>query len=111
MPALLPEDYLPDVNMRLSFYKRIASARSDTELTELKIELIDRFGLLPDAGRHLLAAAGLRLQAQDLGIRRIEAQEKGGFVEFSEKTMSTRRILSGFCKITRNSTGWTARQN
>ncbi|EMM9995606.1 transcription-repair coupling factor, partial [Morganella morganii] len=85
MPALLPEDYLPDVNMRLSFYKRIASARSDTELTELKIELIDRFGLLPDAGRHLLAAAGLRLQAQDLGIRRIEAQEKGGFVEFSEK--------------------------
>ena len=85
MPALLPEDYLPDVSMRLSFYKRIASARSDTELTELKIELIDRFGLLPDAGRHLLAAAGLRLQAQQLGIRRIEAQEKGGFVEFSEK--------------------------
>ncbi|EPL8094719.1 transcription-repair coupling factor, partial [Morganella morganii] len=85
MPALLPEDYLPDVSMRLSFYKRIASARSDTELTELKIELIDRFGLLPDAGRYLLAAAGLRLQAQALGIRRIEAQEKGGFIEFSEK--------------------------
>lgn len=85
MPALLPDDYLPDVSMRLSFYKRIASARSDTELTELKIELIDRFGLLPDAGRHLLAAAGLRLQAQQLGIRRIEAQEKGGFIEFSEK--------------------------
>lgn len=85
MPALLPEDYLPDVSMRLSFYKRIASARSDTELTELKIELIDRFGLLPDAGRYLLAAASLRLQAQALGIRRIEAQEKGGFIEFSEK--------------------------
>ncbi|GAA0336547.1 transcription-repair coupling factor [Morganella psychrotolerans] len=85
MPALLPDDYLPDVNMRLSFYKRIASARSDTELTELKIELIDRFGLLPDAARNLLAAAQLRLLAQQLGIKRIEAQEKGGFIEFSEK--------------------------
>ncbi|WP_413493282.1 transcription-repair coupling factor [Morganella psychrotolerans] len=85
MPALLPDDYLPDVNMRLSFYKRIASALSDTELTELKIELIDRFGLLPDAARNLLAAAQLRLLAQQLGIKRIEAQEKGGFIEFSEK--------------------------
>ena len=84
MPALLPDDYIPDVNIRLSFYKRIASAHDKNELTELRIELIDRFGTLPDAGKFLLASAALRLQAQSLGIKRIEANEKGGFIEFSD---------------------------
>ncbi|MDF5638029.1 transcription-repair coupling factor, partial [Vibrio parahaemolyticus] len=49
IPALLPDDYIPDVNTRLSMYKRIASVTSSDELSELKVELIDRFGLLPDA--------------------------------------------------------------
>ncbi len=48
MPSLLPDDFIPDVNTRLSFYKRIASAKTENELEEIKVELIDRFGLLPD---------------------------------------------------------------
>ncbi|RLR17797.1 transcription-repair coupling factor, partial [Sodalis-like symbiont of Bactericera trigonica] len=83
MPALLPEDYIPDVNTRLSLYKRIASAADDREIEDLKVELIDRFGLLPDPAPYLLAIAGLRQRAQSLGIRRIEGNEKGGFIEFS----------------------------
>ncbi|CFQ92681.1 transcription-repair coupling factor [Yersinia frederiksenii] len=85
MPVLLPEDFIPDVNVRLSFYKRIASARNETELDELKVELIDRFGKLPDAARYLLHTAELRQQAQKLGIKRIEGNERGGFIEFGEK--------------------------
>ncbi|WP_259461897.1 transcription-repair coupling factor, partial [Enterobacter sp. R1(2018)] len=85
MPALLPEDFIPDVNTRLSFYKRIASAKSGHELDELKVELIDRFGLLPDAARNLLDIAALRQQAQKLGVRKIEGNEKGGVIEFAEK--------------------------
>ncbi|MEL4886291.1 transcription-repair coupling factor [Pectobacterium betavasculorum] len=85
LPALLPDDFIPDVNTRLSLYKRIASAKTTAELDELKVELIDRFGLLPDASRHLLQIAALRQQAQALGIRRIEGNEKGGFIEFSEQ--------------------------
>lgn len=85
MPALLPDDYIPDVNTRLSFYKRIASAKNDAELEELKVELIDRFGLLPDAARNLLQSAALRQHAQKLGIKRIEGNERGGFIEFGEK--------------------------
>ncbi|ULR29631.1 transcription-repair coupling factor [Dickeya fangzhongdai] len=84
LPALLPDDFIPDVNTRLSFYKRIASAKNDNELDDLKAELIDRFGKLPDAARHLLQVAGLRQQAQILGIKRIEGNDKGGFVEFSQ---------------------------
>ncbi|EDT3028670.1 transcription-repair coupling factor, partial [Salmonella enterica subsp. enterica] len=85
MPSLLPDDFIPDVNTRLSFYKRIASAKSENELEEIKVELIDRFGLLPDPARNLLDIARLRQQAQKLGIRKLEGNEKGGTIEFAEK--------------------------
>ncbi|NBC99332.1 transcription-repair coupling factor [Atlantibacter hermannii] len=85
MPSLLPEDFIPDVNTRLSFYKRIASAKKPGELDEIKVELIDRFGLLPDAARNLLDIARLRQLAQKMGIRKIEAHDKGGVIEFAEK--------------------------
>ncbi|MCI1900418.1 MAG: transcription-repair coupling factor [Enterobacter sp.] len=85
MPSLLPDDFIPDVNTRLSFYKRIASAKKETELEELRVELIDRFGLLPDPARNLLDIARLRQQAQKLGIRKLEGNDKGGMIEFAEK--------------------------
>jgi len=85
MPALLPEEFIPDVNTRLSLYKRIASARNQQEVDELRVELIDRFGSLPDAARNLLNIAILRLKAKALGIKRIEGNERGGYIEFSDK--------------------------
>ncbi len=85
MPSLLPDDFIPDVNTRLSFYKRIASAKNEQDLEEIKVELIDRFGRLPDAARNLLDIARLRQRAQKLGIRKLESNEKGGVIEFNEK--------------------------
>ena len=82
IPALLPEDYLPDVHIRLIQYKRIASAESTDELRELKVEMIDRFGLLPDAARNLFDVTELKLHVQLFGIRKIEAGPAGGKVHF-----------------------------
>lgn len=82
LPALLPDDYIPDVNMRLSMYKRIASVGNLNELTEMKVELIDRFGTLPDATKNLLSVSEIKLQAGQLHIKKLEAHPKGGFVEF-----------------------------
>ena len=95
MPALLPDDFIPDVNTRLSFYKRIASAQEEGELDDLKVELIDRFGNLPDAARNLLDIAALRLVAKKIGIRRVEASDKGGFIEFAEKNAADPGWLIG----------------
>ncbi|CUX96774.1 transcription-repair coupling factor [Candidatus Doolittlea endobia] len=95
MPALLPEEYIPDVNTRLLLYKRIASAVDDREIEKQKIELIDRFGLLPDPARYLLEIAGLRQQAKNLGIRRIESNDKGGFIEFSDTNRIDLSYLTG----------------
>ena len=83
VPALLPDDYLGDVNMRLSFYKRIAGAENKSALDELKVELIDRFGALPEATKNLLQIAELRLLAKSLKIIKIDATLHGGFIEFN----------------------------
>jgi len=82
LPALIPDDYLPDVNTRLTLYKRIASARNEEELRELQVEMIDRFGLLPDQVKHLFAATLLKLAATPLGIRKLEIGPNGGRVVF-----------------------------
>ena len=95
MPSLLPDDFIPDVNTRLSFYKRIASAKKEAELEELKVELIDRFGLLPDPARNLLDIAPLRQQAQKLGIRKLKATRKAALLNLPRRTMSIRCWLIG----------------
>ncbi|MDX1434304.1 MAG: transcription-repair coupling factor [Gammaproteobacteria bacterium] len=85
IPALIPEHYLPDVHTRLMMYKRIASAASREELEELRVEMIDRFGLLPDALRNLLHITELKLKATPLGIRKIDMGERGGRILFDAK--------------------------
>jgi transcription-repair coupling factor (superfamily II helicase) len=82
IPALLPDDYIPDINTRLSTYKRIASVKDAGELSEMKVELIDRFGLLPDATQNLLSVSEVKLEAAQLRIKKIEAHDKGGYIEF-----------------------------
>lgn len=99
VPALIPDDYLPDVHARLTLYKRISSARDAEELRELQVEMIDRFGLLPDAAKYLFAVAELKLQATQLGLRKIDLGEKGGRVHFESKPnidpMAVIRLIQG----------------
>ena len=85
VPALIPEDFLPDVHMRLIMYKRIASAKSNSELNDLKEEMIDRFGLLPEAVKNLFEISTLKQLARPLGIRKIDLGQKGGRVFFQPK--------------------------
>ncbi len=85
LPALIPEDYMPDVHMRLVQYKRIAGASTSGELRELQVEFINRFGLLPEPARTLFELARLKLMAQSLGVRKIRADEAGGVLQFAEE--------------------------
>ncbi|MCG8380546.1 MAG: transcription-repair coupling factor, partial [Proteobacteria bacterium] len=85
VPALIPEDFLPDVHLRLIMYKRIASAKSDSELNDLKEEMIDRFGLLPEPVRNLFNISSLKQLARPLGIRKVDLGQKGGRIIFQPK--------------------------
>lgn len=85
LPALIPDDYLGDVHARLTLYKRIASARSEADLRDLQVEMIDRFGLLPTSTKQLFAVASLKLMATPLGIRKLDFGANGGRIIFREK--------------------------
>jgi transcription-repair coupling factor (superfamily II helicase) len=86
MPALLPEEYIPDVHLRLILYKRIASADSHDQLREMQIEMIDRFGLLPAPAKNFMRIAGIKLDASGLGIEKIDAAGSGGYMVFGKRT-------------------------
>ncbi len=85
VPALIPDDYLPDVHTRLTFYKRIASAPDSAALDELQVEMIDRFGLLPEPLKTLIRITELKLKANRLGIVKIEAGPSSARIVFSEQ--------------------------
>lgn len=84
--ALIPDDYLPDVHNRLLMYKRISHADSFDALDELQVEMIDRFGLLPEPTKNLFATHRIKLEAVELGIRKIDAHAQGGRLEFAKDT-------------------------
>jgi transcription-repair coupling factor (superfamily II helicase) len=86
LPALLPEDYVPDVHLRLMLYKRIASAGSHDELREMQVEMIDRFGLLPAAAKNFMRIAAIKLEASALGIEKIDVARAGGYIVFGKRT-------------------------
>ena len=85
IPARIPADYMPDVNNRLTLYKRIASVADEEALLQLQVEIIDRFGTLPQEVRYLISATKLKLHAHTLGIKKIEANASGGRIEFNDK--------------------------
>ncbi|EHY78370.1 transcription-repair coupling factor [Stutzerimonas stutzeri ATCC 14405 = CCUG 16156] len=93
LPALIPEDYLPDVHARLILYKRIANAADEDGLKELQVEMIDRFGLLPEPTKNLIRLTLLKLQSEKLGITKIDAGPQGGRIEFSADTSVDPMVL------------------
>jgi len=86
LPALIPDDYLPNISTRLVLYKRIAQAQDKEALNDIQVEMIDRFGLLPDATKQLFIQAEVRLRAQALGISEVDVGVAGGSVKFEATT-------------------------
>ena len=84
-PALLTNDYCPDVHERLVIYKRLANCNDDDALDNLQEELIDRFGLLPEQGEALIACHRLRIAAKPLGIIKVDASDTAIQLQFNPK--------------------------
>ena len=85
LPALLPDDYVPDVGTRLSLYKQLAGAQTLEELGECTDDLADRFGSPVPAAKTLLAVHRLRIECAALGIRKIDAADQAIVFTFSAK--------------------------
>ncbi len=86
IPAIIPEDYLPDVHERLILYKRIANAKDSAALKDIQVEMIDRFGLLSEPVKNLLRQTELKIKAEALGILKVDLGATSGKVEFAADT-------------------------
>ncbi|HEX5476277.1 MAG TPA: TRCF domain-containing protein, partial [Burkholderiales bacterium] len=82
VPALLPASYCSDVQERLTLYKRLADAESAQALVELREELVDRFGELPEAARALIECHNVRVAARPLGVARVDATHEAVQLQF-----------------------------
>lgn len=85
LPALIPNNYIDDVHTRLVQYKRIAMAKDLANLEALKVEMIDRFGLLSEQTENLFTIAAVKIYCQKLGIAKIKAGKKSGVIDFVAK--------------------------
>ncbi|PSJ79821.1 transcription-repair coupling factor [Neisseria iguanae] len=83
-PALLPDDYCPDIHERLVLYKRLATAETRRQINAIHEELIDRFGLTEPAVKTLIESHHLRLQAKELGITTIDATNEAVTITFGK---------------------------
>ena len=81
-PALLPNDFCPDVQERLALYKRLASCHEQDDINDIKEEIIDRFGKLPDQAQMLIETHRLRLSAKTLGIIKIDMADTATTLQF-----------------------------
>ena len=92
--ALLPDDYVPEVNQRLALYKRLAEIEGADEVDAMRAELADRFGPPPDAVETLLDVVRIKIAARPLGVERVEARGGRAVFTFAASTSVTpERIL------------------
>jgi transcription-repair coupling factor (superfamily II helicase) len=83
-PALLPTDYCPDVQERLTLYKRLANCELEEDLRALQEELIDRFGELPPQTTALVETHRLRMLVKDYGVNKLDASDAQISVQFAK---------------------------
>ncbi len=94
VPALLPSDYVDDVHQRLSAYKKLATCDSEDDLLRLQEELVDRYGKLPDAARGLIETHRLRLAAEQVGVKKIDASGEAILITFvPNPPLEPRRLI------------------
>ena len=84
-PVLIPEDYVPDLNLRLSLYRRLADLTESKEIDGFGAELIDRFGPLPDEVEHLLKIVFIKGLCRIANVEKVDAGPKGLVITFRNK--------------------------
>lgn len=84
MAVLIPESFVPDLNVRMSLYRRMATLTSQSELDSFAAELVDRFGTLPDEVENLLAIMAIKRLCRIAGIAQIKAGPKGALLSFRD---------------------------
>lgn len=98
MPVLIPEDYVTDLPVRLSLYRRLADLETDDEIANFGAELRDRFGPLPDEVRYLFKVAAIKAYCRRANIEKLDAGPKGAVITFRDNSFAYPDKLVFFIK-------------
>lgn len=98
VPVMIPEDYIPDLDIRLGLYRRLSSLQTKVELEGFAAELIDRFGPLPKEVNTLMLIVRIKAMCKRAGISRLDAGPKGATVQFHNDRFANPAGLVEFLK-------------
>jgi transcription-repair coupling factor (superfamily II helicase) len=97
-PVLIPEDYVADLSVRLSLYRRLAELGDERDIDAFGAEMVDRFGPLPDEVKHLLATVVLKTLCRRANVAKIEAGPKGAVISFRDDRFANPEGLIAFIR-------------
>lgn len=86
--VMIPEDYIPDLNIRLSLYRRVSEAEKREDREALAAELIDRFGPIPEEAEQLLKVVGIKGLCREANVAKIDVGPKGAVISFRNEQFS-----------------------
>ncbi|MCH2094693.1 MAG: transcription-repair coupling factor [Rhodobacteraceae bacterium] len=98
VPVLIPEDYVPDLDVRLGLYRRLSSLTTKVELEGFAAELIDRFGKLPREVNTLLLVVRIKAMCKKAGIAKLDGGPKGATIQFHNDKFASPEGLVAFIK-------------
>jgi transcription-repair coupling factor (superfamily II helicase) len=96
--VLIPEDFVPDLQVRLGLYRRLSAVESHDAIEAFAAELIDRFGPLPEEVRHLLDIVEIKALCRQAGVEQIDAGPKGAVIAFRNKSFANPEGLIAFIR-------------
>jgi transcription-repair coupling factor (superfamily II helicase) len=98
MPVLIPEDYVADLPVRLSLYRRLADLETEEEIENFAAEMRDRFGVLPDEVRYLFKVAAIKGYCRRANVEKVDAGPKGAVISFRDNSFAQPDRLVFFIK-------------
>ena len=105
--VLIPEEYIPDLNVRLALYRRLSDAERSEDREAMAAELIDRFGPLPPEADHLLKVVAIKALCRQANVAKIDVGPKGAVVSFREEHFANPAGLVAF--IQKSASVWRLR--
>jgi transcription-repair coupling factor (superfamily II helicase) len=98
MPVLIPDDYVKDLAVRLSLYRRLADLATDDEIADFGAELRDRFGPMPDEVRYLFKVVAIKAYCRRANVEKVDAGPKGAVITFRDNAFAHPDRLVGFIR-------------
>jgi transcription-repair coupling factor (superfamily II helicase) len=93
MPVMIPDDYVADLSVRLSLYRRLSEVEDEREIEGFAAEMVDRFGPLPQEVEHLLRIVAIKALCRRANVEKIDAGPKGAVLSFRDNTFANPEAL------------------